>query len=110
MISFRGLYHAIVCLSKIHASVAASESTAGKGEGTGQRESPSPAFLRDLCLYIYKGLNAQGMIAFESRLESNLIGGIQAVVRQYLVSFVQAFKIAIEGGFRYFQLSDDMAT
>ena len=85
------LYHARVCLSKIHASVAASESTAGKGEGTGQKESPSPAFLRDLCLYVYKGLNAQGMIAFESRLESSLIGGIQAIVRQYLVSFVKAF-------------------
>ena len=50
------------------------------------------------------------MIAFESRLERSLIGGIQAIVRQYLVSFVKAFKIAIEGGFRYFQLSDDMAT
>lgn len=97
-------------MSKIHASVAASESTAGKGRGRDKRSPPSPAFLRDLCLYIYKGLNAQGMIAFESRLESNLIGGIQAIVRQYLVSFVQAFKIAIEGGFRYFQLSDDMAT
>jgi len=58
------LYHAIVCLSKIHARVATSESTAGKGEGTGQRESPSPAFLRVLCLYVYKGLTAQGMIVF----------------------------------------------
>ena len=58
------LYHANVCLSKIHARVAASESTAGKGEGTGQRESPSPAFLRVLCLYVYKGLVAQEMIVF----------------------------------------------
>jgi hypothetical protein len=58
------LYHAIVCLSKIHARVATSESTAGKGEGTGQRESPSPAFLRVLFLIILRSLVAQGMIVF----------------------------------------------
>ena len=58
------LYHANVCLSKIHARVAASESTAGKGEGTGQRESPSPAFLRVLFLIILRSLVAQGMIVF----------------------------------------------
>jgi len=58
------LYHANVCLSKIHARVATSESTAGKGEGTGQRESPSPAFLRVLFLIILRSLVAQGMIVF----------------------------------------------
>jgi hypothetical protein len=58
------LYHAIVCLSKIHARVATSESTAGKGEGTGQRESPSPAFLRVLFLIILRSLVAQEMIVF----------------------------------------------
>jgi len=58
------LYHANVCLSKIHARVATSESTAGKGEGTGQRESPSPAFLRVLFLIILRSLVAQEMIVF----------------------------------------------
>jgi len=52
------LYHAIVCLSKIHARAATSESTAGKGEGTGQRESPSPAFLRVLFLIYIRSLTA----------------------------------------------------
>jgi len=52
------LYHANVCLSKIHARVATSESTAGKGEGTGQRESPSPAFLRVLFLIYIRSLTA----------------------------------------------------
>lgn len=46
------LYHAGVCLSKIHASVAASESTAGKGEGAGQKESPFPCFPSRL-MFIY---------------------------------------------------------
>jgi len=36
----------------------------GSGEGTGQKESLSPTFLRELFYILYKGLTAQEMIVF----------------------------------------------
>jgi len=48
------LYHANVCLSKIHARVATSESTAGKGGGDGTKGVPFPCFPSCLIPYYIK--------------------------------------------------------